>query len=166
WKHDSGFLSPVDRPLLTFYGIFSLIYASYAWIWLYFCFKQWRDLLKLQFWIGAVIALGMIEKAMFYFEYETANNSGRGILGLIQHVDRHFVLALILVEIYAFYTIFDSLSKTKRQLSSKRNLCKLILYRRFTVILVTCGLCGVGFMLFSLLIIHKSSDACLANYTI
>ena len=32
--------------------------------------------LRLQFWIGGVIFLGMVEKAIFTVEYENINNNG------------------------------------------------------------------------------------------
>ena len=37
---------------------------------------HWRDLLRIQFWIGAVIFLGMLEKALFYAEFQNINSTG------------------------------------------------------------------------------------------
>lgn len=54
-----GFLSAVDWPLLPFYGVMCLIYVLFGLIWLLVSFMQWRDLLRIQFWIGGVILLGM-----------------------------------------------------------------------------------------------------------
>lgn len=52
WKHSRGYLSPIDWPLLPFYGVFCALYAVYGLVWLILCFMQWRDLLRIQFWIG------------------------------------------------------------------------------------------------------------------
>lgn len=71
-----GFLSAVTWPLLPFYGAMCLVYVAFGVIWLLVSFMQWRDLLRIQFWIGGVILLGMLEKAMFYAEYQSINTSG------------------------------------------------------------------------------------------
>ncbi|KAL0267330.1 UNVERIFIED_CONTAM: hypothetical protein PYX00_009627 [Menopon gallinae] len=71
-----GYLSAADWPLLPFYGAMCLVYAIFGLAWLIVSFCQWRDLLRIQFWIGAVILLGMLEKATFYAEYQTINSTG------------------------------------------------------------------------------------------
>lgn len=53
-----------------------LVYVVLGIIWLVVSFLQWRDLLRIQFWIGGVILLGMMEKAMFYAEYQSINTNG------------------------------------------------------------------------------------------
>jgi len=74
-KGPNGYLSANDWPL-PFYGVMSLIYLCYAVGWLIVSALQWKDLLRIQFWIGAVILLGMIEKAVFYLEYSNINSTG------------------------------------------------------------------------------------------
>ena len=44
---------------------------------------HWRDILRIQFWIGGVIFLGMVEKAMFTAEYQNIHNSGKTTQSLI-----------------------------------------------------------------------------------
>jgi len=78
-----GYLSLTDWPLLPFYGLMCGLYVLLGLLWLIFCSVHWRDLLRLQFWIGGVIFLGMVEKAIFTIEYENINNSGRATPGLI-----------------------------------------------------------------------------------
>ncbi|KAF7270548.1 transmembrane protein 87A [Rhynchophorus ferrugineus] len=80
-KSDYGYLSAVDWPLLPFYGFMCLYYILLGVIWLVLSFLQWRDLLRVQFWIGGVILLGMLEKATFYAEYQVINNKGVEIQG-------------------------------------------------------------------------------------
>ena len=55
----------------------SVVYLVFGVAWLAMMFMNWRDLLRVQFWIGGVILIGMLEKAVFFGEYETVNNSGR-----------------------------------------------------------------------------------------
>lgn len=57
-KNDYGYLSAADWPLLPFYGFMCIFYVFLGIIWLVMSFMQWRDLLRVQFWIGAVILLG------------------------------------------------------------------------------------------------------------
>lgn len=58
-----------------------LVYVAYGIIWLVVSFMQWRDLLRIQFWIGGVILLGMLEKAVFYAEYQSVNSTGVSVQG-------------------------------------------------------------------------------------
>ncbi|KAM7432859.1 Transmembrane protein 87A [Porites harrisoni] len=54
----------------------SLLYVFYGVVWLIVCACQWRDLHRIQFFIGGVIALGMLEKAVFFSEYNNINITG------------------------------------------------------------------------------------------
>lgn len=60
-----------------------LVYVLFGIIWLAVSFMQWRDLLRIQFWIGGVILLGMLEKAMFYAEYQSINYNGVSVQGAV-----------------------------------------------------------------------------------
>lgn len=78
-----GYLSIVDWPLLPFYGLMCGLYVAMGLGWLVVCSLHWRDLLRIQFWIGAVIFLGMLEKALFYAEFQNINSTGLPTKGLI-----------------------------------------------------------------------------------
>lgn len=80
-KSDYGYLSAADWPFLPFYGFMCIFYVILGLIWLILSFMQWRDLLRVQFWIGGVILLGMLEKATFYAEYQSVNNTGMRVQG-------------------------------------------------------------------------------------
>lgn len=60
-----------------------IVYLILGIVWLLVSFLQWRDLLRIQFWIGAVILLGMLEKAMFYAEYQSINTNGVSVRGVV-----------------------------------------------------------------------------------
>lgn len=59
------------------------MYIVFAIVWLILSFCQWRDLLRIQFWIGAVIFLGMLEMAVFYAEYQSVSSSGTSVTGAL-----------------------------------------------------------------------------------
>lgn len=80
-KGPHGYLSAVDWPLLPFYGFMCIFYIILGLIWLLLSFMQWRDLLRVQFWIGGVILLGMLEKATFYAEFQSINYTGTRVQG-------------------------------------------------------------------------------------
>ena len=98
WRNPHGYLSAIDYPLLHFYGFMCAVYIILSLVWLIICFKHWKDLLRIQFWIGnywnklryyewfigAVIIVGMIEKAVFYAEYANMNDAGESVEGLIE----------------------------------------------------------------------------------
>ncbi|KAL1415895.1 hypothetical protein MTO96_028492 [Rhipicephalus appendiculatus] len=68
-----GYLSAVDWPFLA--GESGDREQHSGW---------WRDLLRIQFWIGGgVIFLGMLEKAVFYAEYQSINTTGRSVQGAV-----------------------------------------------------------------------------------
>ncbi|CAG5132052.1 unnamed protein product, partial [Candidula unifasciata] len=71
---------PVQRE---FYGVMGLVYIFFGIFWLVLLACNWRDLLRVQFWIGAVIFLGMLEKAVFFGEYENLNKTGQSVRGAI-----------------------------------------------------------------------------------
>ncbi|CAB0001063.1 unnamed protein product [Nesidiocoris tenuis] len=73
---NGSYLSAADWPLLPFYGVMCLVYVCLGIGWLVVSFLQWRDLLRIQFWIGGVIFLGMLEMATFYAEYSSYNATG------------------------------------------------------------------------------------------
>lgn len=52
WKSPYGYLSAIDWPLLPFYGVMCGVYAIYGLVWLILSACQWRDLLRVQYWIG------------------------------------------------------------------------------------------------------------------
>ncbi|XP_077997002.1 transmembrane protein 87A-like [Glandiceps talaboti] len=79
----TGYISAVDYPLLIFYGVMCIVYCLYAIMWLCCSACQWRDLLRIQFWIGGVILLGLLEKAVFYGEYQHINSNGDSVSGAV-----------------------------------------------------------------------------------
>ncbi|XP_065655266.1 transmembrane protein 87B isoform X3 [Hydra vulgaris] len=74
--HDDSYLSSMNWPLLPFYGAMSLMYLTFAITWFIASCCNWRDLLRVQFWIGAVVAIGMLENALFYTEYRNISTYG------------------------------------------------------------------------------------------
>merc|ERR1711892_245422 len=76
-----GYLSAFEYPLLTFFKSMTIGYCFLGLFWLIFSFLNYKELLRIQFWIGGVIFLGMLEKAVFYSEYNSVNNSGISLPG-------------------------------------------------------------------------------------
>ncbi|KAI5616687.1 transmembrane protein 87A precursor [Silurus asotus] len=72
--HD--YSSPTDWPLMMFFMTMCIVYVLFGALWLLWLACYWRDLLRIQFWIGAVIVLGMLEKAVFYSEYQSIRYYG------------------------------------------------------------------------------------------
>ena len=52
------------------------IYSLYAIFWMGSSLYYWRDLLRIQIWIGGVILLGLMEKAAYLAEYDQINKIG------------------------------------------------------------------------------------------
>lgn len=56
--------------------VMCIVYVLMAAIWLVLSACYWRDLLRIQFWIGGVIFLGMMEKAVYYGEFQSIRYEG------------------------------------------------------------------------------------------
>ncbi|XP_036403152.1 transmembrane protein 87A [Megalops cyprinoides] len=82
-KGSHGFISITEWPLMIFYMVMCVVYILYALLWFLWSACYWKDLLRIQFWIAAVIFLGMVEKAVFCAEYENTNTVGSASQGLL-----------------------------------------------------------------------------------
>ncbi|KAL3684642.1 hypothetical protein R1sor_002664 [Riccia sorocarpa] len=82
WKNPYGYLPGRMAPLMTFYGFLSLCYLILGLLWLLQYLRFWKDILQLQNCITLVIALGMVEMAMWYFEYVNFNRTGLRPMGI------------------------------------------------------------------------------------
>lgn len=56
--------------------VMCIVYVLMAMLWLVLSACYWRDLLRIQFWIGGVIFLGMLEKAVYYAESQSIRYDG------------------------------------------------------------------------------------------
>ncbi|KAK7328243.1 hypothetical protein VNO77_22346 [Canavalia gladiata] len=76
WKNPDGYLPGRMAPLKKFYVFMTLAYACLSIIWFFQYVRFWDDVLQLQHCITAVIALGLFEMLLWYFEYVNFNNTG------------------------------------------------------------------------------------------
>ncbi|XP_058080100.1 uncharacterized protein LOC131228227 [Magnolia sinica] len=76
WKNPTGYLPGRMAPLMNFYGFMSLAFVILGIFWFSQYARFWREVLQLQNCITLVIALGMFEMALWYFEYAEFNNTG------------------------------------------------------------------------------------------
>ncbi|XP_052174267.1 uncharacterized protein LOC127789344 [Diospyros lotus] len=82
WRNPGGYLPGKMVPLMTFYGIVSLAYLVLGLIWFLRFVQFWKDIIQLHYHITAVIALGMCETALWYFEYANLNATGSRPMGI------------------------------------------------------------------------------------
>ena len=76
WKNPYGYLTGEFYGFLKFYGNLSVAYLICAMGWGYLCARNWKELLMVQNCITAVIALGMIEVMLRYYDFHTLNALG------------------------------------------------------------------------------------------
>ncbi|XP_053124696.1 transmembrane protein 87A-like isoform X2 [Hemicordylus capensis] len=77
------FISASEWPLMVFYMVMCIVYVLYGVLWLTLLACYWRDILRIQFWIGGVILLGMLEKAVFYAEFQSIQSQGVSVQGAV-----------------------------------------------------------------------------------
>ncbi|KAG2635252.1 hypothetical protein PVAP13_2NG339900 [Panicum virgatum] len=76
WKNPTGYLPGRMAPLKNFFGLMSFAFVILGIYWFYQYMKSWREVLPLQNCITLVITLGMLEMALWYFEYAEFNETG------------------------------------------------------------------------------------------
>ncbi|XP_031486009.1 uncharacterized protein LOC116254634 [Nymphaea colorata] len=82
WRNPTGYLPGKMVPLMSFYSFMSLAYLILGLIWFLQFVRFWKDILQLQYYITVVIALGMFEMALWYFEYANFNSTGIRPIGI------------------------------------------------------------------------------------
>ena len=127
------------------------LYVAMGLGWLMVCALHWRDLLRIQFWIGAVIFLGMLEKAMFYAEFQNINSTGIPTRSLI-----------VLAEVVSCAKRTLARYKTVEKFTLSEKIFRQINFFRMLVIIVSLGfgivkprlgptlhrIVGIGFLYF------------------
>ncbi|XP_070826219.1 transmembrane protein 87A [Chaetodon trifascialis] len=82
-KGPRDYISASEWPLMVFYMVMCIVYVLLAVLWLVLSACYWRDLLRIQFWIGGVIFLGMLEKAVYYAEFQSIRYDGLSVQGAV-----------------------------------------------------------------------------------
>ncbi|XP_025026922.1 transmembrane protein 87A-like isoform X2 [Python bivittatus] len=83
-KHpEYKYISASEWSLKVFYMVMCIVYVLYGVLWLSLLACYWRDILRIQFWIGGVILLGMLEKAVFYAEFQSIQSEGESVQGAV-----------------------------------------------------------------------------------
>ncbi|XP_039171165.1 transmembrane protein 87B-like [Eucalyptus grandis] len=77
WRNPSGYLPGKMAPMMVVFGLMSLAYLVLGLMWFLKFVQHWKDVIQLHYHITAVIALGMCESALCYFEYSNLNSTGR-----------------------------------------------------------------------------------------
>ncbi|XP_029454493.1 transmembrane protein 87A isoform X2 [Rhinatrema bivittatum] len=102
-KGPYDYLTLGEYPLMIFFMVMCIVYVLFGVLWLAWSACYWRDLLRIQFWISAVIFLGMLEKAVFYAEFQNIRYKGEPVQGavilaeLLSAVKRSLARTLVII---------------------------------------------------------------------
>ncbi|XP_028922286.1 transmembrane protein 87A-like [Ornithorhynchus anatinus] len=77
------YISASEWPLMAFYMAMCVVYVCYAALWLLLLAWHWRDLLRIQLWVGGVVLLGMVEKAVAYAQLQALQTHGTAVPGAV-----------------------------------------------------------------------------------
>lgn len=123
-KGPREYSSPADWPLMMFFMVMCIIYVLFGALWLFWSACYWRELLRIQFWIGAVIILGMLEKAVFYSEYQSIRYRGDFVQGavifaeLLSALKRSLARILVLIVSLGYGIVKPRLGTTVHRLTA------------------------------------------------
>ncbi|NP_001425920.1 transmembrane protein 87A isoform 13 precursor [Homo sapiens] len=147
------YLTLEDYPLMIFFMVMCIVYVLFGVLWLAWSACYWRDLLRIQFWIGAVIFLGMLEKAVFYAEFQNIRYKGESVQGalilaeLLSAVKRSLARTLVIIVSLGYGIV--NLTQTMKLLKLRRNIVKLSLYRHFTNTLILAVAASIVFIIWT-----------------
>ncbi|XP_048474208.1 transmembrane protein 87B-like isoform X2 [Rhincodon typus] len=116
-----GYISATDWPSMIFYMVMCIIYVLYSVVWLFLLACYWKDLLRIQYWIGGVILLGMLEKSVFYAEFHTISQQGVSVHGavifaeLLSAVKRTLARILVIIAALGYGIVKPRLGTTSSQ---------------------------------------------------
>ncbi|XP_069764198.1 transmembrane protein 87A isoform X2 [Narcine bancroftii] len=116
-----GFISASQWSLMNFYLAMCVIYVIYSVVWLLLSAYYWKDLLRIQFWIGGVILLGMLEKAVFFAEFQSLSRMGVSVHGavvfaeLVSAVKRTLARVLVIIAALGYGIVKPRLGATANQ---------------------------------------------------
>ncbi|CAB4315374.1 unnamed protein product [Prunus armeniaca] len=158
WRNPDGYLPGKMAPLMTLYGFMSLAYLVLGLAWFLRFVQFWKDIIQLHYHITAVIALGMCEMAVWYFEYANFNSTGIRPMGItlwavtFSAVKKTLSRLLLLVVSMGFGVVKPTLGGITPKVGLiRRNMAKLELYRKFTnylAIFVLLSVAWIGFELY------------------
>ncbi|CAB4284955.1 unnamed protein product [Prunus armeniaca] len=161
WRNPDGYLPGKMAPLMTLYGFMSLAYLVLGLAWFLRFVQFWKDIIQLHYHITAVIALGMCEMAVWYFEYANFNSTGIRPMGItlwavtFSAVKKTLSRLLLLVVSMGFGVVKPTLGGITPKVFLlgliRRNMAKLELYRKFTnylAIFVLLSVAWIGFELY------------------
>ncbi|XP_042181017.1 transmembrane protein 87A isoform X2 [Oncorhynchus tshawytscha] len=123
-KGPREYSSPADWPLMMFYMVMCIVYVFFGALWLFWSACYWKDLLRIQFWIGGVIILGMLEKAVFYSEYQSIRYRGDYVQGavifaeLLSALKRSLARILVLIVSLGYGIVKPRLGTTVHRLAA------------------------------------------------
>ncbi|XP_061651824.1 transmembrane protein 87A-like [Phyllopteryx taeniolatus] len=123
-KGPHDYSSPADWPQMMFFMVMCIVYVLFGALWLFWCACYWRDLLRVQFWIGGVILLGMLEKAVFYSEYQNIRYRGDYVEGavifaeLLSALKRSLARILVLIVSLGYGIVKPRLGTTVHRLAA------------------------------------------------
>ncbi|NP_001425926.1 transmembrane protein 87A isoform 19 precursor [Homo sapiens] len=127
------YLTLEDYPLMIFFMVMCIVYVLFGVLWLAWSACYWRDLLRIQFWIGAVIFLGMLEKAVFYAEFQNIRYKGESVQGalilaeLLSAVKRSLARTLVIIVSLGYGIVkfaFSPLSEEEEEDEQKEPMLK------------------------------------------
>ncbi|KAG6514584.1 hypothetical protein ZIOFF_024952 [Zingiber officinale] len=187
WKNPTGYLPGRMEPLIKFYGFMSLAFLILAVYWFSQCARFWTEVMPLQNCITLVIALGMIEMALWYSEYAEFNETGIRTKGITfwavtfgavkQTVSRLLILivsmgygivrptlggftskvALLGGAFFLASEIFELVENVGTISNARRFTGKLDIYRKFTNALIVTVIVSITWIAFELY--FKATDA-------
>uniref|UniRef100_A0A665WCV7 Transmembrane protein 87A n=1 Tax=Echeneis naucrates TaxID=173247 RepID=A0A665WCV7_ECHNA len=145
--------------------VMCIVYVLFGVLWLFWCACYWRDLLRIQFWIGAVIILGMLEKAVFYSEYQSIRYKGDYVQGavifaeLLSALKRSLARILVLIVSLGYGIVKPRLGTTVHRLVAVG-----LLYLLFSSVEGVLRVTGVSVSFSSSIFIHLSSFSLICGH--
>jgi len=122
WMNPYGYLPATLYAFLPFYGSMSIVFGALALVWLVLNAIYWKDIVKLQNYITAVLTVCLLENMVLYFDYANFNATGRRhevtlFLGILITMLRRTISRMLIMAVsIGFAIVRPDLGKNKRHI--------------------------------------------------
>lgn len=122
WMNPYGYLPATSYYFMPFYGAMALLFGFVAVAWLVLSAMHWKDIVALQNYITAVLAVCLVENMLLYFDYANFNSTGHRheftlMFGVLVTITRRTVARMLIMAVsIGFAIVRPDLGKNKKHI--------------------------------------------------
>lgn len=110
WVNPYGYLPGSSYGFLPFYSAMAIIYLIVCLLWFCLNLCNWREILRVQYFITGVVGMCMLEMTVWYFDYSNLNTTGvrhvgAAVFGILVSCSRRTLSRMLIVSVSLGYGV-------------------------------------------------------------